>query len=84
MTENCPKCMEYACAEPLLFGDYRNAMDDGEMRIYEDLLDYENCRSICQEVSNWSNAEVSRNDEPILLLESVVLCCLWKVAPLMD
>ncbi|VDP76010.1 unnamed protein product [Echinostoma caproni] len=50
MTEHCRKCMEYACNEPLLFGDYRNALDESEVRVYEDLLDFENCRSICQEI----------------------------------
>ncbi|TPP59989.1 Dynein heavy chain 10 axonemal [Fasciola gigantica] len=58
ITENCSDCMEYACVEPLLFGDYRNAMDESEMRIYEDLLDYENCRSICQEILENYNESV--------------------------
>ncbi|KAF5404254.1 hypothetical protein PHET_02339 [Paragonimus heterotremus] len=47
---NYKDCLEFATTEPLLFGDYRNAMDDSEARIYEDLTDYENCRAICQEI----------------------------------
>ncbi|KAF9424735.1 hypothetical protein HW555_000036 [Spodoptera exigua] len=32
---------EYVFRDPLLFGDYRNALDEEEIRYYEDLLDYE-------------------------------------------
>ncbi|KAF8560792.1 hypothetical protein P879_08220 [Paragonimus westermani] len=47
---NYKDCLEFATTEPLLFGDYRNAMDESEARIYEDLTDYDNCRVICQEI----------------------------------
>ena len=33
--------LNYILREPLLFGDYRNAISEDEPRYYEDLLDYE-------------------------------------------
>lgn len=36
--------------DPLLFGDYRNALDEEEIRYYEDLLDYEAVYFLFQEV----------------------------------
>lgn len=43
---------EYVLRDPLLFGDYRNALndDDDEQRCYEDLLDYEAVYHLLQEV----------------------------------
>lgn len=37
--------------DPLLFGDYRNALDEEEIRYYEDLLDYEAVYFLFQEVT---------------------------------
>ena len=37
--------------DPLLFGDYRNAINEGEPRIYEDLLDYDAIYYLFQEVN---------------------------------
>lgn len=42
---------EYVMRNPLLFGDYRNAMSEGEARDYEDLLDYDAVFHLFQEVS---------------------------------
>ena len=36
-----PKSIDYVMQDPLLFGDYRNAMQPDQKREYEDLLDYE-------------------------------------------
>lgn len=53
---------EYALRDPLLFGDYRNAMEEGEPRFYEDMLDYQAVSFLFEEVrvtrgslspSNW-------------------------------
>ncbi|XP_076299453.1 dynein axonemal heavy chain 10-like [Lasioglossum baleicum] len=33
--------IDYAMRDPLLFGDFRNAINEGDERFYEDLLDYE-------------------------------------------
>lgn len=43
--------MEYALTEPMLFGDYRNALMEEEGRYYEDVLDYEAVQALFQEVS---------------------------------
>lgn len=42
---------EYVFRDPMLFGDFRNAMDEEEVRYYEDLLDYEAVYFLFQEVS---------------------------------
>lgn len=41
---------EYALRDPLLFGDYRNMINENEPRFYEDLLDYEAIYFLFQEV----------------------------------
>lgn len=43
---------EYVLRDPMLFGDYRNALDEEEIRYYEDLLDYEAVYFLFQEVSD--------------------------------
>lgn len=35
---------------PILFGDYRTALEDSEPRLYEDIQDYEACKALFQEV----------------------------------
>lgn len=37
--------------DPILYGDFRNALDEAEPRIYEDMQDYEACKALFQEVS---------------------------------
>lgn len=41
---------EYTLRDPLLFGDYRNMINENEPRFYEDLLDYEAIYFLFQEV----------------------------------
>ena len=41
---------DYALRNPLLFGDYRTAMDDDAARIYEDILDYAAAKALFQEL----------------------------------
>lgn len=41
---------EYIMRDPLLFGDYRNAMNEDEPRYYEDLLDYDAIYFLLQEI----------------------------------
>nr|XP_034835442.1 dynein heavy chain 10, axonemal [Maniola hyperantus] len=41
---------EYVLRDPLLFGDYRNSLDEAETRYYEDLLDYEAVYFLFQEI----------------------------------
>jgi dynein heavy chain len=50
LEENFPGDLEYIMRDPLLFGDYRNAMNGGGPRIYEDLLDYDAIYYLFQEV----------------------------------
>ncbi|XP_055696351.1 dynein axonemal heavy chain 10 [Lutzomyia longipalpis] len=41
---------EYILRDPLLFGDYRNTVNDAKHRYYEDLLDYEAIYFLFQEI----------------------------------
>ena len=43
--------LEYVFREPLLFGDYRNALELGEPRIYEDLQDHEASKALFEQVN---------------------------------
>ena len=43
---------EYIFRDPVLFGDYRNALDLGEPRIYEDIQDYEAAKALFEQVKN--------------------------------
>jgi dynein heavy chain len=50
LERNFPEDLEYILRDPLLFGDYRNAMNEKEPRVYEDLLDYDAVYYLFQEV----------------------------------
>ncbi|PIK48528.1 putative dynein heavy chain 10, axonemal isoform X3 [Apostichopus japonicus] len=41
---------EEVLREPVLFGDYRTALDEGEPRLYEDIQDYDACKALFQEI----------------------------------
>ena len=41
---------DYIFREPILFGDYRNALEMGEPRIYEDLQDYDAAKALFEQV----------------------------------
>lgn len=45
--------LEYVMREPLLFGDYSNAMNDAEERHYVDLCTYENATILFTEVGRF-------------------------------
>ncbi|XP_045502201.1 dynein axonemal heavy chain 10 [Colias croceus] len=51
---------EYVLRDPLLFGDYRNALDEEEVRYYEDLLDYEAVYFLFQEILDEYNERVGK------------------------
>lgn len=40
----------YVCKDPILFGDYRTALDENEPRLYEDIIDYDNAKALFTEV----------------------------------
>ncbi len=42
--------VDYIFRDPILFGDYRNALDIAEPRIYEDIQDYEAAKALFQQV----------------------------------
>ncbi|XP_033627732.1 dynein heavy chain 10, axonemal-like [Asterias rubens] len=48
--EHFKEHVESAMQEPLLFGDYRTALDEGEARLYEDIQDYEAAKALFQEI----------------------------------
>uniref|UniRef100_H3BAL0 Dynein axonemal heavy chain 10 n=1 Tax=Latimeria chalumnae TaxID=7897 RepID=H3BAL0_LATCH len=51
---------EQAMRDPILFGDYRTAMHDGEPRVYEDLQDYEAAKALFQEILEEYNETKTR------------------------
>ena len=51
--EHFKEHVESAMQEPLLFGDYRTALDEGEARLYEDIQDYEAAKALFQEVNQY-------------------------------
>lgn len=47
IVDKFPDFKEHALADPILFGDFRNAAQDTEdVRIYEDLKDYDSLKPI--------------------------------------
>nr|CAH8856482.1 unnamed protein product [Trichobilharzia regenti] len=60
LEENCKDIKEYVNAMPILFGDYRTAMDETEIRLYEDMADYDNCRTIAEEILENYNENVGQ------------------------
>ncbi|XP_020287480.1 dynein heavy chain 10, axonemal isoform X2 [Pseudomyrmex gracilis] len=45
-----PEITQYSLRDPLLYGDFRNALSEDEPRFYEDLLDYEAVYSLFLEI----------------------------------
>ena len=41
---------EYVLRDPILFGDYRNALESDVPRLYEDMQDYDASKALFQEV----------------------------------
>ncbi|XP_078277210.1 LOW QUALITY PROTEIN: dynein axonemal heavy chain 10 [Rhinoraja longicauda] len=50
LEEHFPTILEQASRNPILFGDYRTFMHEGEPRVYEDLQDYEAAKALFQEI----------------------------------
>ncbi|NXD07257.1 DYH10 protein, partial [Nothocercus nigrocapillus] len=48
--ENFPDDLEPAMRDPILFGDFRTALSEGEPRIYEDIQDYDAAKALFQEI----------------------------------
>ena len=52
LAESFPREAEYALKDPIMFGDYRNMLEEAEPRYYEDLLDFDATKALFQEVSS--------------------------------
>lgn len=48
--ENFKDDLEHAMRDPILFGDFRTALSEGEPRIYEDIQDYDAAKALFQVV----------------------------------
>lgn len=48
--ENFRDNLEHATRDPILFGDFRTALSEGEPRVYEDVQDYDAAKAIFQVV----------------------------------
>ena len=48
--ENFKDHVEYVFRDPILFGDYRTALDEAEPRLYEDIQDFDASKALFQEV----------------------------------
>lgn len=57
--EHEPEMVEYISRDPMLYGDFRNAIEEAEPRFYEDLLDYEAVYSLFLEVRSSSRSNKS-------------------------
>jgi len=50
--QNFKEHMEYVMRDPVLFGDYKNTIEQSEPRLYEDIQDFEAAKALFQEVYN--------------------------------
>ena len=53
LEEHFPDHLETAIRDPLLFGDYRTALNPEVPRIYEDIQDYDAARGLFEEVCTY-------------------------------
>ncbi|XP_061673976.1 dynein axonemal heavy chain 10-like [Syngnathoides biaculeatus] len=58
--EHFKENMEDVMRDPVLFGDYRAALSQTQPRVYDDLLDYETCKALFQEILEEYNKRISR------------------------
>lgn len=50
---------DFVFRDPLLYGDFRNAMNEAEPRFYEDLVDYPAVHALFEEVKIFSLIKIS-------------------------
>lgn len=50
LEENFKPYAENAMRSPILYGDYRTALEESEPRLYEDIQDYDACKALFQEI----------------------------------
>jgi len=49
--QNWPACAESALSNPILYGDFRNALEEGKPRPYEDVEGYVQCKKIFDSIA---------------------------------
>ncbi|XP_067660223.1 dynein axonemal heavy chain 10-like [Haliotis asinina] len=64
LEENFKPEVEYVLKDPILYGDYRTALDEGEPRLYEDVQDYDASKALFQEILE----EYNENNTPMNLV----------------
>ncbi|XP_076854099.1 dynein axonemal heavy chain 10 [Brachyhypopomus gauderio] len=52
--------LDYAMRDPILFGDYRTALNESDPRVYEDIQDYDACKALFQEILEEYNENKTR------------------------
>ncbi|XP_048858906.1 dynein axonemal heavy chain 10 [Brienomyrus brachyistius] len=52
--------LEFAVRDPILFGDYRTALNEPELRVYEDIQDYDASKALFQEILEEYNETKTR------------------------
>ena len=52
LEQNFKEYMSHALREPIIFGDYKNALEESEPRLYEDIQDFEAAKALFQEVTD--------------------------------
>ncbi|CAK9806047.1 Dynein axonemal heavy chain 10 [Anthophora plagiata] len=69
--EEDPETIEYVMRDPLLFGDFRNAINEDEPRFYEDLLDFEAVYTLFLEIYEDYNERNKTNLHMVLFNDAL-------------
>jgi dynein heavy chain len=70
LEEHFPNQKEYAAKDPLMFGDYRTALNPDVPRLYEDVQDYEATKAIFDEIMSEYNE--SHNPMNLVLFDDAL------------
>lgn len=83
LEENFKSSVDYCMRDPILFGDYRTALDESEPRLYEDIQDYDAAKALFQEVSSKPDAGIliqlnanTHNNNLVKLFYNFAIICL--------
>ncbi|KAL0979348.1 hypothetical protein UPYG_G00183960 [Umbra pygmaea] len=58
--EHFNSALESSMRDPILFGDYRTALNESEPRVYEDVQDYDTSKALFQEILEEYNVTMAR------------------------
>lgn len=75
MEQNFTSYLDTVSREPILFGDYRNALTE-DPRLYEDVVDYEAAKAIFDEVGYVQISTLARCLAVAKFLSHVLVDCL--------